>query len=86
MSSQTDERILEALLKESLEKDIIDMLAECVGISHREAMDAYYRSELSAQIDIGVFGIQYLDAAYLVNDLLDNEGSLLKAYQKDSGA
>jgi len=73
MSVPTDEKLLEALLKEALEKDIIDLLSERTGITYREAMDAYYRSELSEQIDGGVYGIQYLDAAYLVDDLLENE-------------
>jgi len=81
MDNHTDEEILEAVLKESLEKDIIDLLAEHAGIPRREAMDVYYRSQLSSQIDSGLYGIQYLDAVYLVDDLLENEKSLLKAYE-----
>ena len=73
MSEQTDGKLLEAILKESLEKDIIDLLSERLGITHREAMDVYYRSELSKQIDKGSFGIQYLDAAYLADDFIENE-------------
>ena len=29
------------------------------------------------QIDGGIYGIQYLDAAYLVDDLLENERALI---------
>ena len=85
MREQTDEKLLETMLKESLEKDIINLLAEHVAISHREAMDLYYRSELSAQIDSGAYGIQYLDATYLVDDLLDNEQSLIASYVANRG-
>jgi hypothetical protein len=59
-----------------LEKDIVSMLSERKGITIREAMDIYYRSELSRQIDNGTYGIQYLNATYLVDDLLENEPAL----------
>ena len=80
MTGQTDEKLLDNMLKESLEKDIIDLLSERISITHREAMDVFYRSELSGQIDSGIYGIQYLDAVYLVDDLLENEAQLLNAY------
>ena len=80
MKTQTDEKLLESMLKESLEKDIIDLLSERTGIARREAMDAYYRSKLSVQIDSGTYGIQYLDSAYLVDDLLENERALVDVY------
>ena len=77
MIGQTDEKLLEAMLKESLEKDIINLLSERAGITKREAMDVFYRTELSGQIDSGIYGIQYLDAVYLVDDLFENEKSLI---------
>jgi len=77
MNAPMDGNQLEAVLKESLEKDIISLLAERLEISVREAMDVYYRSKLSLQIDSGTYGIQYLDAAYLVEDLLENERNLI---------
>jgi hypothetical protein len=40
---------------------------------------------LSAQIDIGEYGIQYLDAAYLVDDLLENEQNLINSSTVDEG-
>ena len=77
MNAPIDENQLETVLKESLEKDITSLLAERLEISIREAMDVYYRSQLSRQINSGAYGIQYLDAAYLVGDLLENEKELL---------
>ena len=78
MTAQTDEKLLNAMLKEALEKDIINLLSERLSITHREAMDVYYRSELSCQIDDGEQGLQYLNAAYLVDDLLENETALVE--------
>ena len=79
MNEKTDEKILEAFLKESLEKDIINLLSERINITTRKAMDIFYRSKLSTQIDSGAYGIQYLDAAYLVGDLLANEQELINS-------
>jgi hypothetical protein len=73
MNEPIDGNQLEAVLKESLEKDITSLLSERMGVSIREAMDVYYRSKLSSQIDSGTYGFQYLDAAYLLEDLLENE-------------
>ena len=77
MNTPIDEKVLEAILKESLEKDITSLISERTGVSIREAMDIYYRSKLSRQIDGGIYGIQYLDAVYLVDDLLENERALV---------
>ena len=79
MIGQIDEKLLEAMLKESLEKDIINFLSERTGVTQRMAMDVFYRTELSSQIDSGIYGIQYLDAKYLVDDLLENEKSLINS-------
>jgi hypothetical protein len=67
---------LESILKESLEKDIITIIANKAGINIRKAMDIYFHSRLSVQIDGGVYGIQYLDAQYLAEDLMENEREL----------
>ena len=76
MTERVEEKQLEILLKESLEKDITSLLSERKGLTIREAMDVYYRSELSRQINKGSYGIQYLNATYLVDDLLENEKNL----------
>jgi squalene cyclase len=67
---------LESTYKQLLEKEIIAHLAEVKQLELREAMDIYYKSKLERQIDDGLFGIQYLDAKYLAEDLLDNEPEL----------
>jgi hypothetical protein len=71
-----DAVVLESVRKESLEKDIISIIARSENIDVRKAMDIYFHSKLSAQIDSGAYGIQYLDANYLANDLRENEGEL----------
>lgn len=63
---------------ELLEEKIIDYLSQVKDISYRDAMDKYYKSELSKQINNGVYGIDNLDYRYLVNDLLENEAELFK--------
>jgi hypothetical protein len=76
----TEQRIdpleLESLRKESLEKEIIAIIASLKEIDIRIAIDIFYRSKLSTQIDQGIYGIQYLDAHYLANDLIENEPEL----------
>ena len=62
--------------KERLEESIIAYLAEIRCVTPDEAMDIYYRSRLAAQVANGDFGIQYLSAAYLVEDLIANEPEL----------
>ena len=62
--------------KERLEERIIAYLAELRHITPDEAMDIYYRSRLSRQIDEGLFGIENMDYKYLANDLVENEENL----------
>ena len=58
------------------ERDIMAELSSRFGISIESAMDRYYRSRLAASISEGAYGVQYLSAAYLVEDLLANEPEL----------
>lgn len=69
IESLKDSRILE----EHLEIDIISGLAERLGIDAQEAMKLYYSSKLAQQISEGAYGIQFLDASVLVDDLIENE-------------
>ena len=62
--------------KESLEEDIVSYLAEIKGLSLEDAMDIYYRSELSKKIFEGRYGIQYLDYKNLVQILCETESEL----------
>lgn len=67
---------LERTYKELLEEKIINFLAEEKRISIRLAMDIYYRSKLSRQINDGSYGIENMDYRYLVQDLVENEPEL----------
>lgn len=61
---------LEPLLKEQLEADIISIIAERLEVSPGEAMSVYYRNPLAQQIEEGTWGMQYLDASYLADEVL----------------
>lgn len=61
---------LEPLLKEQLEADIISIIAERLEVSPGEAMSVYYRNPLAQQIEEGAWGMQYLDASYLADEVL----------------
>ena len=61
---------LESLLKEQLEADIITIIAERLSVSPDAAMRVYFRSPLAQQIEEGAWGMQYLDASYLADEIL----------------
>ena len=73
---------LETLRKEHLESDIIELLAQRMNVPTATAMDLYYHSRLAAQVAAGAYGIEQLDAAYLVDDLMQYEPEL---FSKASG-
>ena len=62
-----------AFYRENLEGDIIAALSKAAGISLRDAMDLYYGSALSGQVETGRHGIDNLSPQYLAADLLENE-------------
>lgn len=53
--------VLEKNYQERLEERVISYIAEKQMISLTDAMDLYYKNELSDKIAQGQFGIQYLD-------------------------
>lgn len=61
-----------------LEEKIINQLSEVKQISLRDAMDIYYKSKLSRQINDGSYGIENMDYRYLVQDLIENELELFE--------
>lgn len=67
---------LDKVYKEQLEEKIIAYLAEQRDIPIRKAMDIYYRSQLSQQINDGKYGIENMDYRYLGQDLMENEPEL----------
>ena len=69
---------LDRTYKELLEEKLINRLAEEKGIPIRQALDIYYKSKLSQQINDGSFGIENMDYRYLVQDLIENEHELFK--------
>lgn len=73
---------LAGIYKEMLEEDIIAELARVRDIPLRTAMDVYYNSNLSEQINDGVYGIDNMDYRYLVQDLIENEPELLKEIEQ----
>ena len=72
---------LAGIYKEMLEEDIITELARVKKIPLRTAMDVYYNSRLSGQINDGLYGIDNLDYRYLVQDLIENESELFKDFE-----
>lgn len=71
-----DKDVLDKTYKELLEEKIINNLAKEKKISIRQAMDVYYRSKLSQQINDGSYGIENMDYRYLVQDMIENEPNL----------
>lgn len=71
-----DKKKLDRIYKELLEEKIINHLAEVERIPIRKAMDIYYKSKLSQQINDGSYGIENMDYRYLVQDLIENEPEL----------
>jgi energy-converting hydrogenase A subunit M len=76
MNRQIDADTMHVLYQTHHDEDIIKVLAEKIHIDLRQAMDIYYKSKLARQIDAGEYGIQYLDARYLADDLIENEPEL----------
>ena len=69
---------LENLYRQNLEIDIIKELAKKQQIDISKAMNIYYHSRLSEEIEKGLNGIDNMDYRYLVEDLMENEKGLFK--------
>lgn len=69
---------LTEIYKQNLENDIILTIARLKDIEIRKAFDVYYSSKLAEQIELGVCGIENMDAKYLAEDLIENESGLFK--------
>ena len=67
---------LTAVYRQNLEESIIACLAKMKTLDLRKAMDIYYKSKLSEQIQAGQYGIENLDYKYLAEDLIENEPEL----------
>ena len=73
-----DKKELRDIYLTFLEENIIIKLAEVKNLDNRIAMEKYFNSKLCQQINGGLYGIEYLDYKYLVNDLIENEPELFK--------
>lgn len=71
-----DPHDLEFVYKQNLEVELIAYLAKITGMDELTAMRTYYKSLLACDIDAGRYGIQYLDAKYLVGYLMETEPGL----------
>ena len=69
---------LEELLREHLESDIICRIVEQFDVDAVRAMEMYYKSNLAQQVSAGAYGVQYLSAACLVDDLKENEPEIFR--------
>lgn len=67
---------LENLYRQNLEIDIIKELAKKQQIDISKAMNIYYHSRLSEELEKGMYGIDNMDYRYLVEDLIENEKGL----------
>lgn len=79
-----EKQVLAETYKELLEEDIISELSDRKHIPMRQAMDVYYRSRLSQQINDGSYGIENMDYRYLVEDLIENEPELFVGIENSS--
>lgn len=60
--------------KAQSDTEIVTLLAERLDVGAlRKPFAFIIRADLSEQINEGAYGIQYMDPAYLVEDLLENE-------------
>lgn len=76
VSSVTNYEALDRVYKQNLEESIVSYISEEKKISIETAMDIFYNSKLSVQINEGKFGIENMDYKYLANDLMVNEAEL----------
>ena len=70
---EIDEKVLSALpsaRKTNLEAQMVALLGERLGVSSETSLEMYYSSELSKMIEENRYGVQFLDANYLVEELL----------------
>ena len=60
---------LASIRKTNLEAQMIELIAERRQLSVEDALDLYYSSNLSRMIEANEYGLRYLDANYLAEEL-----------------
>lgn len=74
----TNQKELNKIYKQNLEENIVSFISDIKMISMEQAMDVFYKSKLSVQINDGKYGIENMDYKYLANDLIENEPYLFE--------
>lgn len=74
MDERTIETI-EGMRLTHLEAQIVEIVAGRMGLDAASALDMWYGSDLCRSVELNEFGLQYLDANYLVDELISREGS-----------
>ena len=57
-----------------LEAQIVQIIATRMGLDAASALGVWYGSDLCRGVELNEFGLQYLDASYLVDELMAREG------------
>lgn len=63
---------IEELRRTNLDAQIVEIISQRMGLSARDALDVYYSSELAPLIERNEYGMQFLDAHYLADEILGN--------------
>lgn len=74
----TNQSELAKIYKQNLEESIVSYISEEKRIPLETAMDVFYRSRLSKQINDSKYGIENMDYKYLGDDLMLNETDLFE--------
>lgn len=72
-----DERTIEAIEDfrlTHLEAQVVQIIATRMGLDAASALGVWYGSDLCRGVELNEFGLQYLDASYLVDELMAREG------------
>jgi hypothetical protein len=72
-----DERTIKAIEDVRLtllEAQIVQIIANRMGLDAAAAFGVWYESDLCHSVELNEFGLQYLDASYLVDEPMAREG------------
>ena len=53
-----------------LEAQVVEEIASRTGMDAASSLDFWYKSDLSLAVELNECGLQYLDAGYLVDELM----------------
>ncbi|WP_165246600.1 hypothetical protein [Adlercreutzia sp. ZJ141] len=67
---------LPAIRKTNLESQIVMIIGERLDVSPAEALDVYYSSDIARMVEQNLYGMQYLEATYLADEILMRMGQM----------